>query len=158
MGTWACCASAASGHTAAPPISEMKSRRLMSLPKARQRQPITSKKSFVHHSKTTRPMSAMGHKRTFRPFRPMSALPPKAGSAGCREYVRFCANSRYRTEIRSGNFNDRAWRPRNNALAIAADTPPPLIPPSYTIPEPSLVLPGDCAVGPPSMDHLGEIR
>src|SRR6516165_1881543 len=30
------------------------------------------------HGKICPPMSALGHKRTFRSFRPMSALPPKA--------------------------------------------------------------------------------
>jgi hypothetical protein len=32
----------------------------------------------VHHSSLRQRMSALGHKRTFRNFRPMSALPPKA--------------------------------------------------------------------------------
>jgi len=61
-------------------------------------------------------------------------------------------------ETRSGNFNDRVARPRDNALAIAADTGPPLILPSYTIPEPSLVPAGDCAVGLANRNHRGEIR
>jgi hypothetical protein len=35
-----------------------------------------SARSFVRHSKVGRLMSAMGHMRTFRNVRPMSALPP----------------------------------------------------------------------------------
>jgi hypothetical protein len=34
-------------------------------------------------------MSALGHKRTLKRLQPMSALPPKAGIAGCNRHVRF---------------------------------------------------------------------
>jgi hypothetical protein len=84
---------------------------------------------------------------------------PESRHEARAQYMTRGANSRHqREEIRSGNFNGRAARPRDNALAIAADIRPPLILRSYTIPEPSLVPAGDCAVAPPSRDHLGEIR
>jgi hypothetical protein len=51
-----------------------------------------------------------------------------------------------REEIRSGNFNDRAGRPRDNAPAFAADIRPPLNLRPYTIPEPFLVPAGGCEV------------
>jgi hypothetical protein len=36
-----------------------------------------------------RPMSALGHKRTYAPQQAMSALPPKADMCGARAHVRF---------------------------------------------------------------------
>src|SRR3974377_1457394 len=65
-------------------------------------------------------------------------------------------------ETRSGNFNDRVARPRDNALAIAADTGPPLVLPSHTIPGFFLVPAGACGAGHlckgPLGRHLREQR
>src|SRR3974377_1298036 len=61
-------------------------------------------------------------------------------------------------ETRSENFNDRVARPRDNALAIAADTGPPLVLPSHTIPGFSLVPAGACVAGHLCKGPLGGPR
>ncbi len=43
----------------------------------------------MRHSKSDRPMSAMGHKRTFAAHKPMSALPPRADMCGAIRNVCF---------------------------------------------------------------------
>ena len=58
----ACCARAASGHTAAPPSSVMNSRRLIASPEAQDK---ASYRLKLAHRKGPQPMSALGHKRTF---------------------------------------------------------------------------------------------
>ena len=89
----------------------------------------------------------------------MSALPPKADIGTRSRNVRFVPIADIeREEIRSGNFNDRAGRPRDNAPAFAADTRPPLILRAYTIPEPFLVPAGDCEVGRLCKGLLGGTR
>ena len=89
----------------------------------------------------------------------MSALPPKADMVRRGRDVRFVLKADIeREEIRSGNFNDRAARPRDNAPVIAADIRPPLILPAYTIPEPFLVPAGDCEVGRLCRGLLGGTR
>jgi len=51
----------------------------------------------VHHSKFRWLMSALGHKRTFRSFRSMSALPPKADIRRHKTNVRFVPIARVRS-------------------------------------------------------------
>jgi hypothetical protein len=81
-----CCARAMSGHATAV-LSKilMNSRRRMGFtPRAenhlRESLIRLSRERYaaLHRSKSREPMSALGHKRTFRSLRPMSALPPKA--------------------------------------------------------------------------------
>ena len=104
-------------------------------------------------------MSALGQKRTSTSAWAMSALPPKADIGTQSRKGRFVPIADIeREEIRLGNFNGRAAQPRDNALAIAADIRPPLILPSYTIPEPSLVPAGDCEVGRLCKGLLGGTR
>jgi hypothetical protein len=75
---------AASGHAITVRLkSLMNSRRLMGFtPVAENHLPESLLRSFSesapHCSRECAPMSAMGHKRTFRQVRMMSALPPKA--------------------------------------------------------------------------------
>src|SRR5262249_38266918 len=90
-----CCASAVSGHAAAPPSNEMKVRRLTDAPQPGLAYHVEG--GSVHHGKYWLPMSALGQKQTFREGQPMSALPPKA-DIGTRSWdVCFCAKSRHRS-------------------------------------------------------------
>ena len=85
----ACCARAASGHTAADPaITLMKSRRRIAFPEAQDHASHVITAGFttgemgsgvsLHASNPEPPMSALGQKQTLQSVRPMSALPPKA--------------------------------------------------------------------------------
>jgi len=79
----------------------------------------------VHHSKFRWLMSALGHKRTFRNVRAMSALPPKAdiGQDGCN--VCFVPKADIHGPIRSHldtwNGNQRSISPNtmSRELSIA---------------------------------------
>jgi hypothetical protein len=54
-----CCARAANGQAAAPPVYATNSHRLVSLPKPEGRNSTTSKEAFVQHSKLDRPTSGL---------------------------------------------------------------------------------------------------
>ena len=63
-GIVACCARAASGHTVAPPMSVMNSRRLMGVPSqasGRTLPHLLRTNAAVHRSKDSALMSQMGH-------------------------------------------------------------------------------------------------
>src|SRR5215467_15559293 len=59
--------------------------------------------AIVRHSKLKRSMSALGHKRTFRNVRAMSALPPKADIPEIDWHVRLCHEHWQRLYARSNN-------------------------------------------------------
>ena len=71
-----CCARAANGHAAAPPIREMNSRRLMCFPQAGDHTlPYPWKRRVVHHSILAHPTSATGQRRRSCRRQPFSAFP-----------------------------------------------------------------------------------
>ena len=74
------CACAERTHVVAalPPISVMKSRRLMRLPQTLGDSLPHRTVAIVHRGKSRRSMSALGQKRTLWLVERMSALPPKA--------------------------------------------------------------------------------
>jgi hypothetical protein len=75
----ACCACVASGHAAAtPPTSVINSRRLIGFPKPEDVTLAYAVGAVLHHSKSARSTSGMGHQRTFHDVCGTSASPPKA--------------------------------------------------------------------------------
>src|SRR5262245_41704284 len=82
----ACCARAASGHVAAPPITFMNSRRRIAAPEG-QTEHAAAQISILSGSWSV--PDVRFDKRTFRSAIGMSALPPKADMCGAKGNVRY---------------------------------------------------------------------
>jgi hypothetical protein len=66
----------------------------------------------LHRTKTRKPMSALGQKRTLQAIRAMSALPPKADIAGQQLNVRFVPKADIEKRALEHRVVVGAWRPQ----------------------------------------------
>src|SRR5262249_35708923 len=101
----ACCARAASGHVAAPPITFMNSRRRIAAPEG-QTEHAPAQISILSGSWSV--PDVRFDKRTFRSAIGMSALPPKADMCGAKENVRYGPIADINDAKPSANADDQA--------------------------------------------------